>query len=842
MPSKLALLVAPVVLSLGAALSAQCAVSTSSNVPQPHLSGIGFCSTVWDPDGAGPLPQRLVVGGGKLLGGAQLLGGSVPSLQCVMTWDGSTFEPLGTLADDAFDSVSELFSWNGQLIAGGNFTNLNGPSHVARWDGASWQPLGSGFPVSVTALTVWNGNLAVAGWSYVGAATTPVVKTWDGTTWTTLPVPPMLRAPAAMVSYQGELVIAGSAAALPPTQGVLERWNGTSWATSIVAQNSILSLSVRTSLQVGVPDTLFVAGSFTSIGGTAVAKIAKTNGGATFAWSSVGSGLTSTVQSLHVRNTVFDYVVVAIHGNTPLRYTSSNNTWNPMGTAPMNAVAYYAGSYHGVDSSVGLPACQRYDGSQWVPVNGPGIVGEVRAAVRSGNDMVIGGTFATISGAARNCIARWTGSTFAPLGTGMVGSSVDALVTLDNGDIVAGGNFVAAGGVAANHVARWNGTSWSAMGNGFDAPVRALCKMPNGDVIAGGAFTQEVGAPVLCSHVARWNGSSWSPMHFGMNDDVLALVVRGDGTLFAGGRFTQTMVTMFSIYHVARWTGTQWAGLGAGMNAPVHGLAARPNGDVVAVGEFTQASLQNVDRIARWNGSSWVSMGASSGNPGIVHAVYALPNGDVIAGRGFYQPLPSVDAGLSRWNGATWSSLAFLAAPESSASVDVRTIGQRADGALVIGGNFAVAATTISHAIATLQSDCMATATNYGAGCSSAAGPITITADTLPWIGAPFATTTTGIAANSLCLGLIGLSQLSLPLDLLLAEGQPGCSLLTVPDIQMLLLPDAGAAHSSFPLGSDPTLIGVVFFQQTIPFEFDAFGAIAAIRGSNALSLVIGTL
>jgi len=59
--------------------------------------------------------------------------------------------------------------------------------------------------------------------------------------------------------------------------------------------------------------------------------------------------------------------------------------------------------------------------------------------------------------------------------------------------------------------------------------------------------------------------------------------------------------------------------------------------------------------------------------------------------------------------------------------------------------------------------------------------------------------------------------------------------------IQMLVLPDAGATHSSFAQGHDPTP-GVPFFQQTIPFEFDLSGAITAVRGSNALALVIGTL
>ncbi len=842
MPARLALFIALVLLSLGQPLLAQCSLQ-GSGPPQPELSGLPFCSISWDPDGAGPLPPRFVVGGKNFLAGAQLFGTSLPSEQQVMTWDGSAWEALGAGPGDTpvFDLVTALVSWNGVLVAGGSFYGVGGLQNIARWDGASWQPLGSGFPYSVTALTVWNGDLVViGGTSFTG----PQIRTWNGVAWTTLPTPPLLAAPGPAIAFEGDLCVAGSQATA--NSGVIERWNGSSWATSITTQGSVHSLAVRFSLAVGGSATLFAGGGFTSIGGAAIGKIAKTNGGPTFAWSAVGSGLTNTVTDLHVRNAgLTDYVLVALQGNLSvpvLRYTSSNNTWTPMGITGLQSFTYHAGSYHGVTAVNGEPRCQRYDGSNWVAVRGPGITGEVRAVTRSGNDMVLGGTFPTISGVAMNGIARWDGSTFTPLGSGMVGTSVEALVKLDNGDIVAGGNFVAAGGTAANHVARWNGTAWSAMGNGFDAPVYALCKMPNGDVIAGGAFTQEVGAPVLCSHVARWNGSTWSPMDFGMNDDVLALVVRNDGTLFAGGRFTQTQSTMFSLYHVARWTGTQWAGVGTAMNNAVHGLAARPNGDIIAVGEFTQASLQPMDRCARWNGSAWVSMGAASGTAGIVRAVWAMPNGDVIAGRGFHQPTDTADNGLSRWNGSTWSSFGSLTGETPSVPVQVQAIAQRASGDLVVVGTFNVVSLTPAYALASLQSGCMPSATSYGTGCSSTAGPLVTTVDALPWIGSTFRTTTTGVAANSLCLGLIGLTPLSIPLDTLLAEGQPGCSLLTALDIMTLLLPAAGVAQSELALAADPSLLGVTFYQQTLPLELDVTGAITAIRGANAIAATIGTL
>ncbi|MFZ9882259.1 MAG: hypothetical protein ACO3QC_12755, partial [Phycisphaerales bacterium] len=79
---------------------------------------------------------------------------------------------------------------------------------------------------------------------------------------------------------------------------------------------------------------------------------------------------------------------------------------------------------------------------------------------------------------------------------------------MPNGDIVVGGDFTSAGGVAAQYIARWDGTRWSALGSGLDGPVRCLAVLPNGDLIVGGTFSTAGGQPSL--RLARWNGSAWS--------------------------------------------------------------------------------------------------------------------------------------------------------------------------------------------------------------------------------------------------------------------------------------------------------------------------------------------
>ena len=41
-------------------------------------------------------------------------------------------------------------------------------------------------------------------------------------------------------------------------------------------------------------------------------------------------------------------------------------------------------------------------------------------------------------------------------------------------NLYAGGDFTRAGGLTANYIAKWNGSAWSALGSGMDGDVYAL--------------------------------------------------------------------------------------------------------------------------------------------------------------------------------------------------------------------------------------------------------------------------------------------------------------------------------------------------------------------------------
>ena len=88
------------------------------------------------------------------------------------------------------------------------------------------------------------------------------------------------------------------------------------------------------------------------------------------------------------------------------------------------------------------------------------------------------------------------------LGTGM-NSNVNALAVDLSGNLYAGGIFTTAGEVSANRIARWNGSTWYALSTGMNSNsnVKALAVDLSGNLYAGGTFNNAGGVSV--SRIAK---------------------------------------------------------------------------------------------------------------------------------------------------------------------------------------------------------------------------------------------------------------------------------------------------------------------------------------------------
>jgi len=107
-------------------------------------------------------------------------------------------------------------------------------------------------------------------------------------------------------------------------------------------------------------------------------------------------------------------------------------------------------------------------------------------------------------------------------------------------------------------------------------------------------------------------------------------------------------------------------------------------------------------------------------------------------------------------------------------------------------------------------------------------------------VGATFRSTASGLPANSFGICGFGFQTTSRPLQLLVQQGMPGCSLLVDPLAWQLLLPNAGAAEIALAIPDSPALVGVVLHQQVAVFELGAQANMIAVTSTNGLTATVG--
>lgn len=303
----------------------------------------------------------------------------------------------------------------------------------------SWMPLGGGMNGPVSALTVFNGEL-IAGGEFTNAGGTPVnnIARWNGTTWAQLGTG-IIGNVKALIVYNNELIAGGHFfTAGGVGANCIAKWNGNSWAPLGSGMNYYVTcLTVHSG-------ELVAGGAFTIAGGTPASAVAHWNGSV---WGPYASGMPNIVNCV----------------------------------SGVNDSLFLGGNFYNTYRNTG-----KWINSGWIAIGNSGCNAEVKAMVKSGNELIIGGLFSAGGSVLANRIIKWTGSQFTAMGSGM-NNYINCLAATDS-LIIAGGSFTTAGNLPANRIAKWR-TGWQSIGDGFNDEVFAIT-VYNNDIIAGGMFTQ----------------------------------------------------------------------------------------------------------------------------------------------------------------------------------------------------------------------------------------------------------------------------------------------------------------------------------------------------------------
>ncbi len=494
----------------------------------------------------GRVDALAVLGGDLFAGGLFVLLGD-SAINYIAKWNGTNWSALGSGVNGA---VFRLAVSGNNLLAGGDFTIAGGAaaSHIAQWDGNRWSALGAGVDTDVGALAVsgtdifagysacmmpdeggfariarWNGTnwsdlgsgigfsssalcaLAISGTNLYAGGAVPgagfIVK-WDGTHWPALG-PGLNGAVAALTVSENTLYAGGYfTAAGDVAANYISQWNGTAWS----ALGSGMDGAVRALAASG--SNLFAGGDFTVAGDITVNYVAKWDG---INWSALGSGVGHSGQ------------LGAYPAVSSLTVAGNN--------------LYVGGSFTHAGGIAAANIAQ-WNGTRWSGL-GSGINGPLLALAAAGKYLYVGGHFTMADGIAATNVAQWNGTQWSPLGPGIGGQSpIDSFVSalaVSGSNLYVGGTFTVAPDGAARHIAKWNGTSWSPLDSGLYGYVAALAVSGN-DLYAGGTFTM-LNSSSAIDNLAKWNGIAWSALGSGVNAYVDA-VVASDADLYVGGNFT----------------------------------------------------------------------------------------------------------------------------------------------------------------------------------------------------------------------------------------------------------------------------------------------------------------
>lgn len=579
--------------------------------PQQAFSGASGTvqsMTIGDPDGTGPIPRSLIVGG--------------------------TFSYVGTVRSTSVAYYNPTTGW-----------------------GRMGRETGSG--ENIWSLSTWNNTIIVAGgFGSLNPATAtlpqPVnIAAWNGTQWVPLSVNPLSSHIQSAVAFGGT-IFAGSRSAQPPSVRALYRYEpgGTistgTWTPLLPDINgSVTRLIVHN-------NELFLVGSFfRTATPSARFQVAKLNAGGTDVIELPAlSTSTTTINGAEVyQGELYVYGLFNSGTGAPAncngiaKLNAAGTGWVPSTGHPSNTLVGQISSITSsavVDGVLYLGSSDSQRPLAWLtgpegawtfePLSGglPGVGSLTINAMHAdldGHNVVLGGTgsFDNIHPTSAIRLATWDPSaqSIAPIGAAGFSDSgvgypfVNAAVVW-NDNLYLGGSFGGVGTQRGRTLARWDGLNLTPVTNAPTSEIARLFVGENG----GALYASGDASPLVRStggafaNVTDSAGGTYASSVFQVNAmvDYAGFATIGGGFSSSAGRPSYLM----------RRSGTTWISIGPDSpNSAVTALATWSNPAIaggapllVAAGSFTQIGSLAA-RVAAWDGTAWRALGQASLSTGL---------------------------------------------------------------------------------------------------------------------------------------------------------------------------------------------------------------------------------
>jgi hypothetical protein len=511
---------------------------------------------------------------------------------CAQTWQALN-PPLNLFNGTIYSTTVDK---SGNIYAAGDFKNSSYNNFVAKWNGTSWNELGSGraaLNANGAILTLaTRGDTVYAAGAFTNKLNHNYVAKWNGTSWSELDSNASMHADGGHIysitaDRQGNVYAAGRFTNAAGSYYVA-KWDGHSWSELGSGSNA---LNANNDIFTVATDTLgnvYAAGFFTNALGKYY--VAKWDG---HSWSELGRGSNPLNASGFINCLATD-----INGNV---YAG--------GTFMNSSNEYYLAKWNGTKWSE--------TGSGGNTLHANGAIKSV--AINNKNEVYVAGYFAD---GLRYYVAKWNEVSWSPVDNMQsllpANDPIQSITVDANDNLYAGGKFLNKSGHA--FVAKWNKTDWNEMGSEGDPfysnqPIYQIVADSTGNVYVSGDFNDNGGR----SYLEHWNGRAWNELGvpdtsglFIYSKNTGQMAVDSKGNLYVTGRRNTGLNTGYDC--ILKWDGAKWTiledfpnSLGTHNDNPVYGISEIEidrQGNIYVLGSFID-SAYHLYSLAKWNGKSW---------------------------------------------------------------------------------------------------------------------------------------------------------------------------------------------------------------------------------------------